>query len=115
MTKLDAETGLAVEDPPPKTEPSAEQQSGGAMGKKYVYVLGYVTRACDGHWRGTTAGYFSSMERAQVAIARLQHLPGYRDYPQGFRIYERLLDTEYHEPGFFDNLARSSGLPPLAQ
>jgi hypothetical protein len=104
-----------VEDLPPKTQTSAERQSGGVMGKKYVYLLHYTCRGPTGVWCGMSIGVYSSRERAQATIARLRQQPGYRDYPEGFRVDERLLDTEYDDPKFFDRIRQAPAQAPPAQ
>jgi len=39
-------------------------------------------------------GVYSSREKAQEAITRYWSLPGFRDHPDGFKIYESELDQD---------------------
>jgi hypothetical protein len=39
-------------------------------------------------------GLYSSRERAEDAITRYKKLPGFRDHPDGFKIYESMLDLD---------------------
>ncbi len=39
-------------------------------------------------------GLYSSRENAQEAITRYWSLPGFRDHPDGFKIYESELDRD---------------------
>jgi len=45
-------------------------------------------------------GIYSSRENAEQAIARLKDQPGFRRYPDGFEIYEAVLDRDGWEEGF---------------
>ena len=39
-------------------------------------------------------GVYRTEEAAKAAIGRLRDQPGFRDYPQGFNIYENTLDKD---------------------
>ena len=39
-------------------------------------------------------GVYSTRERAQEAITRYWTLPGFRDHPDGFKVYESELDRD---------------------
>jgi hypothetical protein len=39
-------------------------------------------------------GIYSSRTKAEAAIERLRKMPGFRDFPNGFRIWETTLDVE---------------------
>jgi hypothetical protein len=71
------------------------------MEKRHVFLLSYLCPLPDGDWSGISIGVYSSLERAEQAIARLRQRPGFRDYPDGFRIDGRLLDEDYDDPTFF--------------
>ena len=45
-------------------------------------------------------GLYSSKELAREAIERLKDKPGFRDHPEGFKIYEFELDKDGWEEGF---------------
>ncbi|MDU7522432.1 MAG: hypothetical protein E7K72_13745 [Roseomonas mucosa] len=45
-------------------------------------------------------GIYSSEEKASQAMARMRRLPGFRDWPGGFRIYEVTLDRDLWPEGF---------------
>lgn len=45
-------------------------------------------------------GYYSSEAQAEAAVARMRQLPGFRLWPDGFRIYEGALDHELWNSGF---------------
>jgi hypothetical protein len=69
------------------------------MENKHVFVLSYLRPLPD----GTSIGVYSSLERAEQAIARLRQRPGFRDYPDGFQVDGRILDVDYDDPMFFDD------------
>ncbi|UPG72593.1 hypothetical protein MVG78_19325 [Roseomonas gilardii subsp. gilardii] len=45
-------------------------------------------------------GIYSSEEKARQAIGRMRQLPGFRDWPGGFRITEVVVDQELWPEGF---------------
>jgi hypothetical protein len=45
-------------------------------------------------------GVYRTEDAAKAAIVRLKNQPGFRDYPQGFNIYENILDKDHWEEGF---------------
>ncbi len=45
-------------------------------------------------------GYFSSLERAEAAVAKAVALQGFRDFPSGFEIREVELDQLLFPSGF---------------
>ena len=45
-------------------------------------------------------GVYRSEDAANVAISRLKDQPGFRDYPEGFHVYERTLDEDGWTQGF---------------
>lgn len=45
-------------------------------------------------------GVYRSVEAARSAIARLDHLPGFRNHPGGFTIEEYQLDADHWTSGF---------------
>jgi len=45
-------------------------------------------------------GFYTTEEKAKAAIGRLKGKPGFRDWPDGFRIYRALLDQDHWVGGF---------------
>jgi hypothetical protein len=62
--------------------------------KMVVFILHHVARedAADEDWK--LLGVYSSEETATAAINRFRPLPGFRDYPDGFRCEPYELDKE---------------------
>ncbi|NGM22632.1 hypothetical protein G3576_21645 [Roseomonas stagni] len=46
------------------------------------------------------AGFYSSEEQGQAAIQRLRLKPGFRDWPDGFRLFPIELDRAWWNEGF---------------
>ncbi|MBY0611618.1 MAG: hypothetical protein K2P80_05495 [Beijerinckiaceae bacterium] len=65
-----------------------------------VYLMHHV-RADDEYMEDTKLiGIYTSYESAEVAIARLQSQPGFRDHPAGFVIEAYKLDKDHWTEGF---------------
>ncbi|PZP48151.1 MAG: hypothetical protein DI601_01635 [Azospirillum brasilense] len=45
-------------------------------------------------------GFYSSLQKAEEAVERMRKLPGFRDWPDGFRIYQGGLDGTNWTEGF---------------
>ena len=45
-------------------------------------------------------GIYSSRANAEAAIERLRKQPGFRDWPEGFRIFEQWLDHDSWVDGY---------------
>ena len=45
-------------------------------------------------------GVYRTEQSAKAAIDRLKDQPGFRDYPQGFNAYPRILDQDSWTEGF---------------
>jgi hypothetical protein len=45
-------------------------------------------------------GIYSSEANAKTAIERLKSKPGFRDWPEGFRIFDRWLDHDGWSEGY---------------
>jgi homoserine kinase type II len=45
-------------------------------------------------------GIYSTKEKAEAAILRVKDKPGFRDYPDGFEIFEHTLDRDGWVDGF---------------
>jgi hypothetical protein len=82
------------------------------MEKKHVFLLSYLYHWPNGAWTGMLVGVYSSLEKAEQAIARLRQRPGFRDYPDGFRIDGRILDEDYDDPAFFADGSVGLGTGP---
>ncbi len=48
-------------------------------------------------------GYYSDEIKAWQAVARLKGLEGFRDYPDGFRVFDAILDQDLWRSGFVEN------------
>jgi hypothetical protein len=59
-----------------------------------VYPLCHEYELDNGEVESKGLGTFSSREKAQEAIERYRLLPGFRDRPDGFVIYESILDQD---------------------
>jgi hypothetical protein len=66
-----------------------------------VFILSYLRQLPNGTWTGMQVGIYSTEWNAKRAIERLKHQPGFRDYPQGFRIDRAVLDEDNPQEGFF--------------
>lgn len=74
--------------------------------ERTLHLLWHFRIGADEGWDddGTErlVGIYSSIGKAEAAIARLRALPGFQDWPEGFRIFEAWLDhdswTEGYEP-----------------
>ena len=47
-------------------------------------------------------GIYSSRARAEAAVERLKKQPGFRDWPNGFRVFEQWLDHDHWEEGYIN-------------
>jgi hypothetical protein len=45
-------------------------------------------------------GVYRTEDSAKAAVERVKDQPGFRDYPQGFGIYEHFLDKDSWTEGF---------------
>jgi hypothetical protein len=45
-------------------------------------------------------GVYRSEESAKGAIERLKDQPGFKDHPEGFQVYSRMLDEDSWTEGF---------------
>jgi hypothetical protein len=65
-----------------------------------VWLLWFEQEFEEGEDTELLIGVYRSECGARAAIERLQDQPGFRDYPQGFGIYERVLDRDSWTEGF---------------
>ncbi len=45
-------------------------------------------------------GAYRTEQNAKLAVARLKDQPGFKDYPEGFHVYEHTLDRDGRTEGF---------------
>jgi hypothetical protein len=67
----------------------------------HVFVLSYARPMSDGPWAGMFIGVYSSLEKVEAAKERMRVRPGFRDFPDGFRIDCLRIDEDYDDPMFF--------------
>jgi len=60
-----------------------------------LHVLRHEYEGETGEEEEKFLGIYSSEQRAREAIARFRDKPGFRDYPDGFQIYEEELDRDF--------------------
>lgn len=65
-----------------------------------VFVLQHVHEREDGVEDVKFIGVYSSLDKAQAAEARLHHLPGFSDEPDGFHIDEYHVDQDQWSEGY---------------
>lgn len=73
-----------------------------------VYVLSYMRPTNDNCWAGMFVGVYSSLESVEHAKARMRQRPGFRDFPDGFRVDCYRVDADYDDPMFFTNWDRNA-------
>jgi hypothetical protein len=59
-----------------------------------IYVLAHVYKTRDGDYEEKLLGSYSSPAKAQAAIKRYKKLPGFRQHPESFVIFESVLDQD---------------------
>ena len=65
-----------------------------------VWLLWFEQERDEGEDTELLIGVYLTEERAKEAISRLKDQPGFRDFPQGFNVYETALDKDSWEEGF---------------
>ncbi|MBS0547725.1 MAG: hypothetical protein JSR24_08255 [Proteobacteria bacterium] len=66
-----------------------------------VYFLYHIDeQKADGHHHGKLLGVFSAPELARATIQRVRDQPGFRDFPERWKIYKRTLDLDSWTEGF---------------
>ena len=71
--------------------------------KTTVYPLWHEYELEDGETESKSLGIYSSREKAQEAIKRYQVLPGFRERPDSFVIYESVLDRDGWTEGYISS------------
>jgi len=59
-----------------------------------IFVLSHVYKTRDGDYEEKSLGSYSSRAKAQAAIKRYKKLPGFRQHPDSFVIFESVLDQD---------------------
>jgi len=54
----------------------------------------------DGYHHGKIIGIYSTSSLAKAAMDRLKDKPGFRDYPERWKIYPRTIDRDSWTKGF---------------
>ena len=66
-----------------------------------VYFLYHIDEnKTDGYHHGKIVGIYSSADKARAAIERMRDKPGFKDYPERWKIYPRTLDRDSWTEGF---------------
>jgi hypothetical protein len=65
-----------------------------------IYSLWHIYDR-DGEEESKYIGDYSTEENAKAAISRLRDKAGFRDWPDGFEIFENVLDRDGWTEGFF--------------
>ena len=68
--------------------------------KTPLYLLWHTYEEESGAEESKLIGVYSSEERAKEALEKVRIQPGFRDYPDGFEIYEDELDMTDWREGF---------------
>jgi homoserine kinase type II len=65
-----------------------------------VYLLWFVAKEDDEDDDGLLIGVYQTESAAKSAIERLRNKPGFVNYPEGFQIHTRELDSDSWSDGF---------------
>ena len=66
-----------------------------------VYFLYHIDeKRVDGYHHGKIIGIYSTLDLAKAAIDRFRDKPGFRDYPERWKIYPRTIDRDSWTKGF---------------
>jgi hypothetical protein len=66
-----------------------------------VYFLYHIDeKRTDGYHHGKIIGIYSKLSLANAAMDRLKDKPGFRDYPERWKIYPRTIDRDSWVKGF---------------
>ena len=65
-----------------------------------VFMLYHIRTNESGEQDEKLIGIYTTTEKAEAAIRRLEDRPGFRDYPAGFQIFEHMLDEDGWLEGF---------------
>jgi hypothetical protein len=67
-----------------------------------VYVVQHLREDADGYDDVKFIGVYSTLEKAQEAIHRLQFLPGFSSTREGFDVQRYCVDEDHWTEGFVD-------------
>ena len=66
-----------------------------------VYFLYHIDeKRTDGHHHGKIVGIYSTLDGANAAIGRLRDKPGFKEYPERWKIYPRTINRDSWTKGF---------------
>jgi hypothetical protein len=65
-----------------------------------VWLLWFEQERDEGEDTELFIGVYRTKQGAESAIDRLKSQPGFRDYPEGFHVYESILDKDGWTEGF---------------
>jgi hypothetical protein len=65
-----------------------------------VWLLWFEQERDEGDDTELLIGVYRTEEAALAAIVRLKDQPGFRDFPEGFKAYESILDQDGWTEGF---------------
>lgn len=68
-----------------------------------VYKLYHIREKEDGNDDEKLIGIYTTEEKAKAAIQRVIGKPGFRDHPDGFQIFDHLLDRDGWTEGFISS------------
>jgi hypothetical protein len=60
-----------------------------------VWLLWFEREKADGEETGALLGVYRTEEDAKAAIIRMKDKPGFRDRPQGFRVYDQVIGRDF--------------------
>ena len=66
-----------------------------------VYFLYHIDeKRADGYHHGKIIGIYSTHDRAKAAMERLRDKPGFKDYPERWKVYPRTINRDSWAKGF---------------
>lgn len=66
-----------------------------------VYFLYHIDeKKTDGYHHGKIIGIYTTLDLAKAAIDRFRDKPGFRDYPERWKIHPRTVDRDSWANGF---------------
>ena len=65
-----------------------------------VWLLWFEQERSEGEDSELLIGVYRTEQTARAAISRLKDQPGFRDYLEGFHVYENVLDKDGWTEGF---------------
>lgn len=65
-----------------------------------VYMLYHITKRVEGGDDEKLIGIYSTEENANAAVRRVRDMPGFKHAPEGFEIFEHVLDRDGWTEGY---------------